>query len=48
VINAIRDGVKSASNDPLMPGTTPIPAGRAVGGRFFPLLSDAAMAGSAE
>ena len=38
VINVMKDGVCSASNDPLLEGTPPIPAGEKVGGRFFPLL----------
>ena len=42
VINAIRDGVKSASDEPLMPGTPAVPAGQPVAGRFFPLLFDPA------
>lgn len=38
VINAIRDGVCSASNDELLKGVPPIPAGSPMSGRFFPLL----------
>jgi len=38
VINAIRDGVKAASNEPLLVGVPPIPAGQTLGGQFFPLL----------
>jgi ectoine hydroxylase-related dioxygenase (phytanoyl-CoA dioxygenase family) len=40
VINVIRDGVVSASNDPLLEGVPPIPAGEKVDGQFFPLLLD--------
>lgn len=38
VINVFRDGVKSASNDPLLAGVPPIPAGEKMDGQFFPLL----------
>jgi ectoine hydroxylase-related dioxygenase (phytanoyl-CoA dioxygenase family) len=38
VINVMKDGVRSASNDPLLQGVPAIPAGEKVGGRFFPLL----------
>jgi ectoine hydroxylase-related dioxygenase (phytanoyl-CoA dioxygenase family) len=38
VVNLIRDGVRSDSDDPLLDGTDPIPTGQPVGGRFFPLL----------
>jgi len=38
VINVMKDGVRSASNDPLLQGIPPIPAGEKVEGRFFPLL----------
>jgi hypothetical protein len=38
VINAFRDGVKSASGEPLLAGVPPVPAGQAMGGQFFPLL----------
>jgi ectoine hydroxylase-related dioxygenase (phytanoyl-CoA dioxygenase family) len=40
VINVFRDGVRSASNDPLLAGVLPIPAGEKMGGQFFPLLFD--------
>jgi ectoine hydroxylase-related dioxygenase (phytanoyl-CoA dioxygenase family) len=40
VINAFRDGVKSASNAPLLEGVPPIPSGEKMGGQFFPLLFD--------
>jgi hypothetical protein len=38
VINVFRDGVRSASNNPLLDGVPPIPAGERIGGQFFPLL----------
>jgi ectoine hydroxylase-related dioxygenase (phytanoyl-CoA dioxygenase family) len=41
VINVFRDGVVSDSNDPLLKGVPVIPTGETMGGRFFPLLSDA-------
>jgi ectoine hydroxylase-related dioxygenase (phytanoyl-CoA dioxygenase family) len=40
VINAFRDGVKSASDAPLLEGMPPIPAGHKLDGQFFPLLFD--------
>ena len=40
VINVFRDGVRSASNDPLLKGVPPIPAGEQIQGQFFPLLFD--------
>ena len=39
VINAVRDGVRSATDEPLLQGLPPVPKGRELGGRFFPLLS---------
>jgi ectoine hydroxylase-related dioxygenase (phytanoyl-CoA dioxygenase family) len=38
VINVMRDGVRSASNDPLLAGVPAIPAGERIDGQFFPLL----------
>jgi hypothetical protein len=38
VINVFCDGVKSASDDPLLAGVPPIPSGEKMGGQFFPLL----------
>lgn len=38
VVNVFRDGVRSASNDPLLEGVPPIPAGATMDGPFFPLL----------
>ncbi len=40
VINVFRDGVRSASNDPLLDGVPPVTAGERMDGRFFPLLFD--------
>lgn len=40
VINVVRDGVRSATNDPLLTGVPPVPAGQPLDGRFFPLLFD--------
>lgn len=45
VLNVIRDGVRSASNDPLLEGVPAVPAGTPLGGRFFPMLFDPAAAG---
>jgi ectoine hydroxylase-related dioxygenase (phytanoyl-CoA dioxygenase family) len=38
VINVVRDGVKSASDEPLLAGVPPVPNGQPLGGQFFPLL----------
>lgn len=38
VINAFRDGVKSAKNEPLLNGVPAIPVGEPMRGRYFPLL----------
>jgi ectoine hydroxylase-related dioxygenase (phytanoyl-CoA dioxygenase family) len=40
VINAFRDGVRSASDSSLLEGVPPIPSGQTMGGQFFPLLLD--------
>lgn len=40
VINVVRDGVQSFSNEPLLEGVPPIPVGERLGGQFFPLLFD--------
>jgi hypothetical protein len=40
VINVVRDGVQSESNEPLLDGVPAVPAGRPLGGQFFPLLFD--------
>lgn len=42
VINMFRDGVKSASETPLLAGVPTIPAGEKIDGQFFPLLFDPA------
>src|SRR5205085_8451583 len=38
IINVFRDGVASASDEPLLAGVPPIPQGQKIAGRFFPLL----------
>ncbi len=40
VINVFRDGIKSASDSPLLQGVPSIPAGEKIDGQFFPLLFD--------
>jgi hypothetical protein len=40
VINVIRDGVMSVSDQPLLDGVPAIPSGQPLGGQFFPLLFD--------
>lgn len=40
VINVFRDGVRSNSDAPPLEGVPPVPRGRPMGGRFFPLLFD--------
>jgi Phytanoyl-CoA dioxygenase (PhyH) len=40
VINVFRDGVCSASDEPLLEGVPPIPKGAKIEGQFFPLLFD--------
>jgi ectoine hydroxylase-related dioxygenase (phytanoyl-CoA dioxygenase family) len=44
VVNVFRDGVRSAANEPLLAGVSPIAAGQSMQGQFFPLLFDAARA----
>ena len=39
VINFIRDGVVSDTDEPLLAGVSPIPKGKRLDGKFFPLLS---------
>lgn len=41
VINVVRDGVISDSDEPLLKGIPPVPKGQPLGGQFFPLLLDA-------
>ena len=38
LINAFRDGVRSAADEPLLAGVPPIPTGHKMEGQFFPLL----------
>jgi len=38
VLNVVRDGVTSATDQPLLEGVPPVPRGQPLGGRFFPLL----------
>lgn len=45
VINAVRDGVTSVVDEPLLEGADAIPAGQPLGGRFYPLLFDPADSG---
>jgi len=40
VLNVVRDGVKSASDESLLAGVPPTPAGEPLDGQFFPLLYD--------
>lgn len=40
VINVFGDGVRSASDKPLLAGVPPIPTGEKMDGQFFPLLFD--------
>ncbi len=40
VINAIRDGVRSASDEPLLNGVPSVLTGQPINGQFFPLLFD--------
>lgn len=41
VLNVIRDGVQSHTNDELLPGVPVIPSGQEMAGQFFPLLYSA-------
>jgi ectoine hydroxylase-related dioxygenase (phytanoyl-CoA dioxygenase family) len=41
VVNFVRDGVVSDSDEPLLAGIPPIPRGQKLTGRFFPMLSQA-------
>jgi ectoine hydroxylase-related dioxygenase (phytanoyl-CoA dioxygenase family) len=40
LVNAFRDGVRSASDEPLLAGVPVIPKGQRMEGRFFPLIYD--------
>jgi len=42
VVNVMRDGVCSASDEPLLDGVPAIPSGEKIQGQFFPLLFDPA------
>ena len=46
LVNAFRDGVRSASDEPLLSGVPAIPKGQKMEGRFFPLLFDPAVMGN--
>jgi hypothetical protein len=46
LVNAFRDGVRSAADEPLLAGVPPIPKGHKMEGRFFPLLFDPAAIGN--
>ena len=41
VLNVMRDGVQSHTNDELLPGVPVIPSGQEMAGQFFPLLYSA-------
>ena len=41
VVNVVRDGVESYTDDPLLNGVPVVPKGQPLGGQFFPLLYDA-------
>ncbi len=38
VLNTVRDGVASYSNEPLLEGVPPVPIGQPLDGQFFPML----------
>lgn len=42
VLNVFRDGVRSASDKPLLEGVPPVPSGHKIEGPFFPLLFERA------
>jgi ectoine hydroxylase-related dioxygenase (phytanoyl-CoA dioxygenase family) len=42
VVNVMRDGVRSATNEPLLHGVAVIPSGEKIEGQFFPLLQRSA------
>lgn len=48
VVNMVRDGVRSDSDEPLLEGVPPIPKGQTMGGQFFPLLLDPQKVGLAD
>lgn len=43
VLNVVRDGVKSESDEPLLTGVPPVPRGEKLEGQFFPLLYEASV-----
>jgi len=45
LVNAFRDGVRSASDEPLLTGVPVIPKGHKMDGQFFPLLFDPGVTG---
>ncbi len=45
VINVIRDGVASDSNEPLLEGVPVIPKGEKLSGQFFPMLFNPSVIG---
>lgn len=45
VLNVMRDGVQSDSNEPLLQGIPSVPKGERLGGQFFPLLYSAEQTG---
>jgi ectoine hydroxylase-related dioxygenase (phytanoyl-CoA dioxygenase family) len=46
LVNVFRDGVRSASDEPLLAGVSVIPKGQKMEGRFFPLLFDPGVMGN--
>jgi ectoine hydroxylase-related dioxygenase (phytanoyl-CoA dioxygenase family) len=46
LVNVFRDGVRSASDEPLLAGVSAIPKGQKMEGRFFPLLFDPGVIGN--
>ncbi len=46
LVNVFRDGVRSASDEPLLAGVPVIPKGQKMEGRFFPLLFEPGVMGS--
>jgi ectoine hydroxylase-related dioxygenase (phytanoyl-CoA dioxygenase family) len=46
LVNVFRDGVRSASDEPLLAGVSVIPKGQKMEGRFFPLLFDPEVMGN--
>jgi ectoine hydroxylase-related dioxygenase (phytanoyl-CoA dioxygenase family) len=44
VLNVVKDGTHSASDEPLLAGVPVVPKGQPLGGQFFPLLFDPTLA----